>query len=100
MLLKKRLFNQGAVAAAAAWGIEENYVCPLCGVVFTRFALEDGGLSLEHVPPKAAGGRSIILTCRPCNNRAGHTVDAAASSRSKVQQFVESMLGTRQGYAG
>ncbi len=32
-------------------------------------------LSFEHVPPAAVGGRQLVLTCKPCNHRAGGGID-------------------------
>lgn len=77
---RERLFKQGSRAWAGVTGDSHGaYVCPLCGVGYTELSLtlDPPLLSLEDVPPKAVGGRPLVLTCRECNSRAGHTVDAA-----------------------
>lgn len=45
------------------------YVCPLCVRGLTE--VDIGELTREHVPPASLGGKSLVLTCRECNNRAG-----------------------------
>lgn len=48
--------------------IRDNYTCQYCAKRFGR-----GQLSLEHVIPKAAGGKAnwenIVTACYPCNNK-------------------------------
>ena len=50
-----------------------GYICPLC----LRVILPLVELSYEHVPPKSLGGSRLCLTCRECNSKAGHSIDAA-----------------------
>jgi hypothetical protein len=59
---------------------------------YDETAVTLGLLTLEHVPPKALGGRGIALTCRTCNNVAGHTVDAAVSRREELWKFRDLVL--------
>lgn len=98
--LRRRLFRQGAAAANALAGHDEIYFCPICKRGFNTDALELHYLTLEDVPPKALGGRPIILTCKDCNNTAGHTVDAAAANREKQDQFIQTLVGGRSGFGG
>ena len=61
-----------------------NTICPVCLHEFS-FERDIVGPShghsatIEHVPPKALPNKHYItvLTCRSCNERAGHTVDHA-----------------------
>jgi len=62
-----------------------TYVCPLCTQPFTVEALDDGRLSMEHVPPQSVGGRELLLTCTACNNVAGSKLDAAAKTKEDVR---------------
>lgn len=94
---KQYLFDQGEAAANMLWGLAGQYVCPLCQARFQRQALENEELTLEHVPPAAIGGTAIILTCKRCNNTAGHTIDAAAASREALQDFQRMMLKAEVG---
>jgi len=94
------LFNRGVEAVRAAFGIDGVYLCPICGQQFSREALKEGQLTLEHVPPRALGGRGIILTCKACNNLAGYTVDAAITKRADMDRFGEVLLLDEVGEAG
>jgi hypothetical protein len=94
------LFQAGASAAATALGTSGLYICPLCGKSFDEFALQRKELTLEHVPPKSFGGRKIILTCRTCNNTAGHKIDAEASRRTALEGFARVVLGGEPGDGG
>lgn len=89
---KTALFERGAAAAAAVLHTRDLYVCPICGDPFDRSALRSNELTLEHVPPKSLGGKGIILTCRECNNTAGHTVDAALSDRAELRRFASAFF--------
>jgi hypothetical protein len=79
--IRKR-FDQGCEAFSQSFPeiaekVESRpfYVCPLCLFAGSEKALDAGWLSREDVPPKALGGKKIVLTCAPCNNRAGHEID-------------------------
>ena len=86
MRRRRVLFDRGARdfatarpdILAAAWPANSGvpYVCPLCLHAFPIEALEHPrGLTLEHAPPKALGGRIVALTCWPCNNGSGIGLD-------------------------
>jgi hypothetical protein len=64
------------------------YVCPLCLVAGSENALEQGWLTREDVPPRSVGGRKIVLTCKPCNDRAGHEIDCHARHESNIMSFL------------
>lgn len=68
---------------------EEYYACPCCLVAYERSAVVEGILTDEHVPPKKLGGRAMALTCKPCNNEAGHEFDAHAVQRSRANDFMQ-----------
>lgn len=67
------------------------YRCPLC---LRDFACPED-LTFDHVPPRSAGGRPLVLTCRECNSVSGHTVDAALAQRLDVEAFVAGNLAAR-----
>jgi 5-methylcytosine-specific restriction endonuclease McrA len=69
----------------AAARSERVYACPLClGFnLFEESAVEDGSLTLEHVPPKSFGGRELVLTCSTCNNDQGSALDAHARTMER-----------------
>ena len=74
---RKAWFNRGADALRCVLPeIPRSYLCPLCLNAFSEEALDQKLLSLEHVPPKNMGGSELVLTCKPCNERAGSGVDA------------------------
>jgi hypothetical protein len=56
-----------------------GYICPLCFDVFFEKDLDttlENHLTLEDIPPKALGGNPKLLTCKRCNSRSGHELDA------------------------
>ena len=99
--LRQAMFDRGAAAWRAATGDPRGtYVCPLCTQGFARVALEHDVLAIEHVPPKAQGGRPLLLTCRACNSTAGHTVDAAASARDRTRAIAQAVTQKRGSATG
>lgn len=86
-------FEQGAraIELVSSGRLRRVYVCPLCVTAFPREALDTGVLTLEHAPPRALGGRAVVLTCRACNSRAGHELDSDMQTAEQVMDFV---LGT------
>jgi HNH endonuclease len=94
---RERWFADGAAAlrrTLSASGMEdllpdgEFYACPLCLMTYGREAFEHGVFSDEHVPPHSTGGRALVLTCTRCNNTAGTAMDADASAREAVHDFI------------
>ena len=92
---KHRLFNEGALSIASVTGTREAlYACPLCLDVHNAASIERGDLTEEHVPPRSIGGKSLVLTCKPCNTRAGSSIDAALSKRKDFIGLTRSLGGT------
>lgn len=52
------------------------------------------------MPPASRGGKQLILTCRACNNSAGHGVDAEAARRDEAAQFEQVIRYGKPGKAG
>lgn len=89
-----RLFERGAEATGllgVTGGTE--YICPICGDQYDKAAVEEGRLTLEHVPPRSQGGKGLVLTCELCNNRAGHTVDAHLHRRAEMEALERAIRG-------
>lgn len=63
------------------------YMCPLCMTLYTVDEVDTHGLTVEHVPPRSIGGRPLVLTCRACNNGAGHRLDAHLERRERLRRF-------------
>ena len=83
---KLRYFHDGREAfAKLGLGVPPYYVCPLCLHGFTEGQTQS--LTREHVPPRAVGGRRIVLTCLDCNNIAGHDVDSHAAEFERIRDF-------------
>jgi hypothetical protein len=66
--------------------LQNPYVCPLCRRPFVREGLANGTLTFEDAPPKSYGGNPVALTCKPCNNSNGSSVDASLAQYDS--QFV------------
>jgi hypothetical protein len=59
---------------------DDGYLCPLCINIFSVEDLYQGRpnpLTLEHIEPNSIGGKSVVLTCKACNNDAGRSIDNA-----------------------
>ncbi len=82
--LKRRIFNLGVEAANAIGIATDGYLCPLCGNGFGEECLTNGTLTIEHVPPKSDGGKPLILTCKTCNNSAGHNYEFDLKKRREI----------------
>lgn len=102
--LKAKIFD--IYSQNLSW-IKENYntkfyeeydkgvFCPLCMNIFTEDHLESANqnnfLSLEHNPPEYFSGKSLILTCKNCNNSLGHKLDSSLVKffeENSIRQFL------------
>lgn len=61
-------------------GERDIYLCPICLEPHETVDGEDP-LSLEDAPPKSLGGKANTLTCKTCNNEAGHKIDFHLTER-------------------
>jgi hypothetical protein len=92
--IRREFFERGSAAVQRVWNTEEEvYCCPICGGSFDRTAIDDGRLTLDHVPSKAQGGRAIVLTCYECNSPRAHKLDAAAAQRTTLWELTEALHG-------
>ncbi|MFE9486540.1 HNH endonuclease [Streptomyces sp. NPDC006641] len=64
------------------------YLCPCCLYVFPFESVAAQILTIEHVPPKALGGKEMLLTCKRCNNDAGRDFDSHAQKRSEFHKML------------
>ncbi|OAI52076.1 hypothetical protein AYO47_06560 [Planctomyces sp. SCGC AG-212-M04] len=88
---KRRLFQLGKVAISRWARCElDFYVCPLC---FSRVT-DIGLLSWEDVPQKSIGGKELCLTCKTCNEIAGHEFDAHVLSERQNRAYLRE-IGSR-----
>lgn len=91
--LRDRLFREGATALSLIGFPGDEYACPLCLRIFRADALNARALTIDHVPPRALGGRLAVLTCQQCNNESGHELDAHAANRSRMEALMGAVLG-------
>lgn len=54
----------------------DRYICPIC-----LEPHDEKDLTLEDAPQKSLGGTANTLTCKICNNEAGHKIDHHLTSR-------------------
>jgi hypothetical protein len=78
----------------------EIYFCPICGSGFTQNALQAIILTLEHIPPKSLGGKTLLLTCKQCNNTAGHKIDSALHRRQCHYNLIQAITKKEGTYKG
>lgn len=97
--LRQKLFEQGCAALGAARPTAPTgYCCPIClrGFPSTDF------LTLEDVPPESVGGKPLVLTCKDCNNTAGHELDSHIAAAAEFADIAAGRrpLDTRFTFAG
>lgn len=63
-------------------GDKDIYICPICMEPHDSIENENP-LTLEDAPPKSLGGKSNVLTCKKCNNTAGHEIDFHLTERMR-----------------
>ncbi len=61
-------------------GDKDVYLCPVC-LRPHKDINSDDPLTLEDAPPKSLGGSANTLTCKSCNNTAGHKIDFHLTER-------------------
>lgn len=61
-------------------GHKDFYICPICLKPHKDLNTDDP-LTLEDAPPKSLGGSANVLTCKSCNNTAGHKIDFHLTER-------------------
>jgi hypothetical protein len=84
----ERVLEKLAADYAAVTGVARTYLCPLClDKEFT--SVTDKGLTWDHVPAKRIGGQLQIPVCRPCNSRAGATIEAHLDRYVRRLAFTE-----------
>lgn len=59
----------------------DAYICPLC---LHAYAIGNTELTLEHVPPKAVGGKPILVTCKACNSNCGADIDVCLTNELEI----------------
>jgi len=114
---KLRWFDRGAAAFSQVFpnaldllgpNASPHYVCPECAEpdaadqnyrvqLFPRTAVQRGELTAEHVPPKAFKGRELVLTCKPCNSRAGSQLESQARKRENPRDVLRG-VATKPAY--
>lgn len=83
--MSNRYFEVG-LNASRHYIVDEapGYICPTCLKIIRNLT----DLSEEHVPPEALGGKVLCLTCKECNNRSGHSIDAAMHERLEMLKIL------------
>ena len=86
---KTTLFDHGVEAFQLARATApECYPCPIC----LRGFPTPSGLTIDHFPPRSQGGKSVVLTCAECNNRAGHELEADIKPAESLYDFATSTM--------
>ena len=73
------------------------YICPICFNFFQKSDLNQevtNPLTLEDVPPKALGGKPLMLTCKQCNNHSGTTLDSQLKKDFDLSLFFKGISET------
>jgi hypothetical protein len=87
-------FVPGEYHALIPYGV---YLCPLC--LKNHFIKTNSGVignskfSLDHLPPKSAGGTYKVITCKKCNNDSG-------TSESELEKLLNFAVDKKKSAAG
>jgi len=73
----------------------DYYACPCCLVAHPRAAAAARFLTVEDVPPKALGGRPMLLTCVRCNSSSGTSFDAHAAQKAIADAFIRGTVSPK-----
>lgn len=74
-------------------GDRDVYICPICLRPHDNINGDDP-LTLEGAPPKSLGGTANTLTCKSCNNTAGHKIDFHLTERLREIDSAKFTPGT------
>lgn len=74
-------------------GDKDLYLCPIC-LRPHKDLNSDDPLTLEDAPPKSLGGSANTLTCKTCNNTAGHKIDFHLTERLREIDSCKFIPGT------
>lgn len=77
---KERLFELYAKSLETNSNLNDWFICPLCFKGFQKKDIQ--ALTIEHIVPKALGGKTITLTCWKCNS------DFGSKSLAKLQENI------------
>lgn len=72
---------------------KDLYLCPIC-LRPHKDLNSDDPLTLEDAPPKSLGGSANTLTCKTCNNTAGHNIDFHLTERLREIDSGKFLPGT------
>ncbi|WP_417687899.1 HNH endonuclease [Pseudidiomarina sp.] len=89
--LKEKLYEAQHNNSVASGIGSDLLLCPIC-LQETPF----NDATLEHVPPESIGGREILLTCKPCNNRLGAKYDSHVARKIRFDGFGEALFKNGQ----
>jgi len=74
-------------------GKKDRYICPICLKPHNDLTEADPP-TLEDAPPKSLGGKANTLTCKSCNNTAGHKIDFHLAERLRELDNAQFLPGT------
>ena len=79
------MFEKGVKGLQKLFPSNSSYYCPIC---FRGFKDSNSPeLTIEHVPAERLGGKPLLLTCRKCNNQAGHKIQSHQIERQRQEEF-------------
>lgn len=78
----------------------KTYICPICVRQFEENDLisksDKNFLTEEDAPPEKLNGNRIALTCKECNSKAGHEIDAHLINRIRQIDSSRFYKGSKQ----
>jgi hypothetical protein len=75
---------------------ENKYLCPLCRKPFTKEDIQNGKLTIEHVPQDKIGGHELVLTCKYCNTERFSSIDNNLIQYHKKLDIMSALKGEKE----
>lgn len=68
--------------------LEHLFLYPLCLRAFNKSSIRSRELTIEHIISDSLGGKLFTLTCKECNSKSGHRLDAHLVKRMRIEDIL------------
>lgn len=68
--------------------LKDMFICPICMRSFYKEDINNGAISIEHIPPQAIGSSIKTITCTKCNNDIGAKLQSHMSNHARIKDLL------------
>lgn len=72
--------------------LKDMFICPICMRSFYKEDINNGAISIEHIPPEAIGSSIKTITCTKCNNDIGTKLQAHMNNYVREKDLLAGRL--------